>query len=57
MVLAPGLHDERMSASFPSAVVAILSAKPAWEGITLTIVGIVVALGVLYAVIRVASRR
>jgi hypothetical protein len=46
-----------MSASFPSAVVAILSAKPAWEGITLTIVGIVVALGVLYAVIRVASRR
>jgi hypothetical protein len=57
MVVAPGLHDERMTAGFHPAVVAILRAKPAWEGTTLTIVGIVVALGVRYAVVRIASRR
>jgi hypothetical protein len=46
-----------MSASFHPAVLAILSGMPVWEGIVLTLLGVVVALGVLYLVVRVASRR
>jgi hypothetical protein len=57
VVFASGLHDERMSASFHPAVLAILSGMPVWEGIVLTLLGVVVALGVLYLVVRVASRR
>ncbi len=57
MVVASGLHDERMSASLFAAVLAILVGRPVWEGIVLTLLGIMVVLGVLYLVVRIASKR
>jgi hypothetical protein len=57
VVVASGLHDERMSASLFAAVLAILVGRPVWEGIVLTLLGIMVVLGVLYLVVRIASKR
>jgi uncharacterized membrane protein len=46
-----------MSASLFAAVLAILVGRPVWEGIVLTLLGIMVVLGVLYLVVRIASKR
>jgi uncharacterized membrane protein len=46
-----------MSVSLHAAILAILSGMPEWEGIVLTLLGIVVTLGILYLIVRIASRR
>jgi hypothetical protein len=39
------------------ALVAVLSGPPAWQGILTVLGGIALTLGVIYLIVRLASRR